>query len=67
MRDGDTLRLLTRLSQQVAKRIRGLIRVRDAARRCLHSQLNGTPDEEVVAAREHLNRTYACRASRSIP
>ena len=57
-RDGDTLRIPPGLSPQVAKRIRGLIRVRDAVRRCLHSQLNGTPDEDVVEAREHLNRTY---------
>ena len=38
--------------------IRGLIRVRDAVRRCLHSQLDSTPDEDVLAAREQLNRTY---------
>ena len=58
IRDGDALHVLTGLSNQVARRIRGLIRVRDAVRRCLRSQLNGTPDEDVVAAREHLNRTY---------
>jgi len=27
-------------------------------RQCLRAQLDGTPDEEVVAAREHLNRAY---------
>jgi len=58
IRDGDSLHVLTGLSDTVAKRIRGLIRVRDAVRRCLRSQLNGTPDEDVVAAREDLNRTY---------
>ncbi|MBM4094505.1 MAG: hypothetical protein FJ276_34640, partial [Planctomycetes bacterium] len=58
LRDGDSLQVLTGLSGQVAKRIRGLIRVRDAVRRCLQSQLNGTTDEDVVAAREDLNRTY---------
>ena len=58
IRDGDSLHVLTGLSATVAKRIRGLIRVRDAVRRCLRSQLNGTPDEDVVAARDELNRTY---------
>jgi hypothetical protein len=58
VRDGDSLRLITGLSGQVAKRIRGLIRVRDAVRRCLRSQLDGTPDEDVVAARQQLGRTY---------
>ena len=58
VRDGDTLHLVPGLSAQVARRIRGLIRVRDAVRRCLRSQLDGTPDEDVVAAREQLNRTY---------
>ena len=58
VRDGDSLRVLTGLSSLVAKRIRGLIRVRDAVRRCLRSQLDGTPDEDVLAAREELNRSY---------
>ncbi len=58
IREGDSLRVLAELSETVAKRIRGLIRVRDAVRLCLRSQLNGTPDEDVVAAREELSRTY---------
>ena len=58
VREGDQLRIVGDISGQAARRIRGLIRVRDAVRRCLHSQLNGTSDEEVVAAREDLNRTY---------
>ncbi len=58
LREGDSLQVLTGLSTTVAKRIRGLIRVRDAVRRCLRSQLDGTPDEDVVAAREDLNLTY---------
>ena len=58
VRDGDTLRLLPGLAAQVARRIRGLLRVREAVRRCLRSQLNGTPDEEVLAAREQLSQTY---------
>ena len=35
-----------------------MIRVRDAVRRCLRSQLDGTPDEDVVTARQQLNQTY---------
>jgi N12 class adenine-specific DNA methylase len=58
VREGDQLRVVTDISGQAARRIRGLIRVRDTVRRCLHSQLNGTGDEDVVAAREDLNRTY---------
>ncbi len=58
VRDGDQLRVVTDLSNLAARRIRGLIRVRDAVRCCLRSQLNGTLDEDVVAARVELNRTY---------
>ncbi len=58
VRNGDQLRLVTDVSSQAARRIRGLIHVRDAVRRCLHSQLNGTPDAEVVTAREALNLAY---------
>jgi hypothetical protein len=58
MRDADQLRAVTDLSSQAARRIRGLIRVRDAVRGCLRSQLNGALDEDVVAARDELNRTY---------
>ncbi len=58
VRDGDTLRVLKGLSSHVARRIRGLIRVRDAVRRCLRSQLDGTPDADVLAARAQLNHAY---------
>ena len=58
VRDNGHLRLLTDISSQAARRIRGLIHIRDAVRRCLHSQLNGTPDDEVLAARQALNRAY---------
>ena len=58
VREGDELRIITDLSAQAGRRVRGLIRVRDAVRRCLASQLDGTPDADVVAAREALNQTY---------
>jgi N12 class adenine-specific DNA methylase len=67
VRDGDQLRIVTDLSNQAARRIRGLIRVRDAVRCCLRSQLNGTLDEDVIAARDELNRTYDSFVSRLGP
>ena len=39
----------------------------DAVRSSLRSQLNGTPDEAVVKAREELNRTYDSFVSRLGP
>jgi N12 class adenine-specific DNA methylase len=67
VRDGEHLRVVTGLSSQAARRIRGLIRVRDAVRCCLRSQLNGALDEDVVAARADLNRTYDSFVSRLGP
>ena len=58
VRDGDQLRVVTGLSSQVGRRIRGLIRVRDAVRRCLRTQLDGTPDADVLVARDALNHAY---------
>ena len=40
------------------QRIRGLIQVRDAVRGCLRTQIDGSGDEAVVAAREQLNQVY---------
>ncbi|MCI0538026.1 MAG: DEAD/DEAH box helicase family protein [Verrucomicrobiales bacterium] len=58
IREGDTMRILTKLPAQTARRIRGLIHVRDAVRRCLRSQLETTDDSDVITAREQLNQTY---------
>ncbi len=58
VRDGDELRLLTDLSPQLARRIRRLIYVRDAARDCLRTQGENRPDAEVEAARFRLNQDY---------
>ena len=41
-----------------ARRIRGLIPVRDAVRDCLRAQLDGSPDERVVETRQQLNIAY---------
>ena len=45
IRDGDKMRVVEGLSSRFAQRIRGMIRVRDAVRRCLRAQLNGTDEE----------------------
>ncbi|MCI0535538.1 MAG: N-6 DNA methylase [Verrucomicrobiales bacterium] len=58
IRDGDTMRVLTDLNPTVRQRIRGLIRVRDAVRRCLRSQMEATDETDVIAAREQLNQIY---------
>jgi N12 class adenine-specific DNA methylase/TolA-binding protein len=58
VRDGDELRLLTDLPPALARRIRRLIYVRDAARDCLRTQVENRPDEEVEAARFRLNQDY---------
>lgn len=58
IRDGDQLRLVEGLPSQRLARIRGLIRVRDAVRRCLRSQIESTDETEVEAVRLQLNQTY---------
>ncbi len=58
VRDGDELRLLTDLPPLMARRIRRLIYVRDAARDCLRTQVENRPDAEVEAARFRLNQDY---------
>jgi N12 class adenine-specific DNA methylase len=57
-REGDELRLLTELPTPVARRIRRLIHVRDAARDCLRTQVENRSDAEVEAARFRLNQDY---------
>jgi N12 class adenine-specific DNA methylase len=58
VREGDSVRVLSDLNSQTRKRIRGLIQVRDAVRRCLRSQLQGHDETEVLAARTELNSVY---------
>ena len=58
VRDGDTVRLLADLPAATRQRIRGLVQVRDAVRGCLRTQIDGSGDEAVVAAREQLNQVY---------
>jgi N12 class adenine-specific DNA methylase/adenine-specific DNA methylase len=58
VREGDELRLLTDLPAVMARRIRRLIYVRDAARDCLRTQVEDRPESEVEAARFRLNQDY---------
>src|ERR1019366_1906654 len=58
IRENDIMRMLTGLSATTAQRIRGLVRLRDAVRRCLRSQLQDKDQDDIVLAREQLNKTY---------
>ncbi len=58
VRVGDSLKVLPGLPSETKVRIRRLIRVRDAVRECLRSQLNGSSDADIVTARELLNQAY---------
>ena len=58
IREGDNITILEGLSPSRAQRIRGLIRVRDAVRRCLRTQLEATENANVEMARRQLNDAY---------
>ena len=58
IREGDTITVLEGLSPIRAQRIRGLIRVRDAVRRCLRTQLEASDESSVEMARRQLNDAY---------
>ena len=67
VRVGDSLKTLPGLTAETKVRIRRLIRVRDAVRECLRSQLDGSDEAGIVAAREKLNQTYDSFVSRFGP
>ena len=58
IRDGDHLQILEGLPVQRLARIRGMIRVRDAVRRCLCAQITATDESDVETARQQLNQAY---------
>jgi N12 class adenine-specific DNA methylase/SAM-dependent methyltransferase len=58
IREENVLRPLTDLPSETRSRIRGMIQVRDAVRSCLRSQIAGSPEEQVVEARQQLNHAY---------
>lgn len=57
-RQGDTLVILSDLSETTAQRLRGLIRVRDALRHCLQTQWQDHAEEDQQCARTALNQVY---------
>jgi len=57
VRRGDAFEPLT-LPATVRARIRGMLQVRDAVREVFRTQLSDAPNEAIVDARRHLNRTY---------
>ncbi len=67
VRIGDSLKTLPTLPAETKVRIRRLIRVRDAVRDCLRSQLDGSDEAAIVAARDRLNQTYDSFVSRFGP
>ena len=58
IREGDKLIPLPHLPIQTKLRIRGLIKVRDAVRQCLRTQLEDADEDEIQLARAQLNQTY---------
>ncbi len=58
IRDGDQIRLVDELSPQRRQRIRGLIHVRDAVRRCLRTQIESSDDSDHEVSRAQLNQAY---------
>jgi N12 class adenine-specific DNA methylase len=66
VRRGDKFEPLA-LSSSVSARIRGILQVRDAVRDVFRTQLADAPDETIVEARRHLNRTYDLFVSRFGP
>ncbi len=58
IRQGGLLTPVAKLSEEGARRVRGLIRLRDAVRDTLRTQLDGTDEAGVLLARRRLNERY---------
>ncbi|MEO8350337.1 MAG: DEAD/DEAH box helicase family protein [Chthoniobacteraceae bacterium] len=67
VREGDSLVPLAKLPEQTGRRIRGMIRVRDAVREVLRTQIEGSDDPSVLTARRMLNSSYDVFVSRLGP
>src|ERR1700733_1657462 len=66
VRRGNTFEPVT-LPISARARIRGMLQVRDAVREVFRTQLSDAPDQAIVEARRHLNRTYDLFTSRFGP
>jgi N12 class adenine-specific DNA methylase len=58
LREGDKLIPLPHLPVQTKLRIRSMIKVRDAVRQCLRTQLEDADEDEIKLARNQLNQAY---------
>jgi N12 class adenine-specific DNA methylase len=58
IREGDQIRIVDDLPASRTQRIRGLIHVRDAVRRCLRTQLASPDDGDFEVSRMSLNSAY---------
>ena len=57
IREGNEL-VLRNLPASVSVRIRAMVRLRDATRECLRTQVEDASGQEILVARENLNREY---------
>jgi hypothetical protein len=64
VRIGGTLTTLEKLPEETGRRIRGLIKVRDAVREVLRTQLEDAGEDEILEARRRLNLQYDAFVSR---
>ncbi len=55
------------LSEYAARRVRGMLAVRDATRRVFQTQLDDAPEDRIVEARQRLNGVYDAFARRFGP
>ena len=67
IREGDKLIPLSHLPIQTKLRIRSMIKVRDAVRQCLRTQLEDADEDEIKLARAQLNQAYDRFAARFGP
>ncbi|MDQ3624725.1 MAG: hypothetical protein M3463_19955, partial [Verrucomicrobiota bacterium] len=64
VRTGSTLTPLTGIAEETARRIRGLIKVRDTVREVLRTQLHDAGETQILDARRILNLQYDVFVSR---
>jgi N12 class adenine-specific DNA methylase/SAM-dependent methyltransferase len=67
VREADKLVPLHHLPIQTKLRIRGLIKVRDAVRQCLRTQLDDAAEDDIQLTRTQLNQAYDAFTSRFGP
>jgi N12 class adenine-specific DNA methylase/predicted O-methyltransferase YrrM len=58
VRQNDRLVPLDGLTPSASKHIQAMIRLRDVTRECLRTQVENVPEDQILAAREQLNREY---------